>query len=271
MVSENRGNPLFYAMLALPMFLIKAPKIDARKTCTYYYWWYSGDPTDWCWGKPAHQVCLNKPLLGWYDSLNEAVIEQHSIWLKDFDFIILSSWNINSQRCLNVSDEVFNRFRACIMLTYDDNDLSELQKQVDYIHDHYVGGLYEKHRGKPLLIIWRGGNRYLDLEDERFTIRWMATTAIPDQKLWWNYSTLGFSNMVNPPNKEWMVVHPGFDDRHLGKDNYLPRSLDNYIKQLYRTRQIKPEIECICSFNEHPETTALEPTEAWGEEYLRLI
>jgi len=67
-------------------------------------------------------------------------------------------------------------------------------------------------------------------------------------------------------------VVPGYVDTHLGRERSMeyPRASGQmYREQWQRALVLRPEMIVVYSWNEYFEQTAIEPTEAWGDQYLK--
>jgi len=67
-------------------------------------------------------------------------------------------------------------------------------------------------------------------------------------------------------------VIPGYIDRHLGREHPMEhprRDGRMYHDQWQRALAERPELIIVYSWNEHFEQTAIEPTDAWGDRYVR--
>ena len=76
-----------------------------------------------------------------------------------------------------------------------------------------------------------------------------------------------------PPLVNGVVpVMPGYIDTHLGRDDPMvyPRNDGRmYHEQWQHALSQKPELILVYSWNEYFEQSAIEPTEQWGDSYLR--
>src|SRR5258706_12971435 len=77
-----------------------------------------------------------------------------------------------------------------------------------------------------------------------------------------------------PPLVNGVVsIIPGYTDASLGRPRTMvhPRgSGDLYREQWERALALHPEFVFVYSWNEYFEQTAIEPTEAWGNQYLQM-
>jgi hypothetical protein len=68
-------------------------------------------------------------------------------------------------------------------------------------------------------------------------------------------------------------VIPGYTDAGLGRAQSMVHERNNgqmYREQWQRALAVHPEVILVYSWNEYFERTAIEPTDAWGDQYLRL-
>ena len=68
-------------------------------------------------------------------------------------------------------------------------------------------------------------------------------------------------------------VIPGYTDAALGRQQSMVHERNNgqmYREQWQRALELHPEVVLVYSWNEYFERTAIEPTDAWGDQYLRL-
>jgi hypothetical protein len=68
-------------------------------------------------------------------------------------------------------------------------------------------------------------------------------------------------------------VVPGYTDAPLGRSRTMVHPRDNgrmYREQWQRALALHPELILVYSWNEYFEQTAIEPTDAWGDQYVRM-
>lgn len=91
LLMENGPAPLEGTSLFIP-----------KKVMAFYYPWYGnprGPTGSWFhWDPYNHYASTDTPLLGYYDSLSDTVVQQHMQWAADFgvDVFISSWWGIDS-------------------------------------------------------------------------------------------------------------------------------------------------------------------------------
>jgi glycoprotein endo-alpha-1,2-mannosidase len=85
-----------------PVPLIGTPVIAPKKVCAFYYPWYGnpwGPTGSWFhWDPNNHYASTDTPILGYYDSKSDTIIERHIEWAKEYgvDVFISSWWGIGS-------------------------------------------------------------------------------------------------------------------------------------------------------------------------------
>lgn len=87
----------------VPRFLTAAHDV---KVGLMYYTWYEGENGTRHWNGMKGWTVVDEPLLGWYNSSDDATIRQHLDWMRyaGIDFVILSWWG---------PENVWNTDRAC--------------------------------------------------------------------------------------------------------------------------------------------------------------
>jgi glycoprotein endo-alpha-1,2-mannosidase len=91
LLTENGPIPLKGTPLSIP-----------KKVCAFYYPWYGNPkgPTGYWfhWDPYNHYASTDTPLLRYYDSLSDTVVQQHMEWAQEYgiDVFISSWWGIDS-------------------------------------------------------------------------------------------------------------------------------------------------------------------------------
>ena len=228
---------------------------DGIKVGVFYYPWYKEGFGNYHWnGTPPSPLpstwwtVVDKPVLGWYDSSNRTVIDQHLNWFRDtgIDFGIISWWGPDSYEniCTRVLfDETSSYapwFRWVISIEdcykVNSQSLSYLATLRDYVYSNYVSvyhaiWLNEPSSGKPYLF-WMNAH---DLENEtvcneaksdlRFVTRVLGQADYSDWKTWTPY-TYGNATSAFPPSLEgFMCVMPKYDETRLDPNGTMEQGL----------------------------------------------
>jgi hypothetical protein len=229
---------------------------DWIKVGVFYYPWYKEGFGNYHWnGTPPSPLpstwwtVVDKPVLGWYDSSNRTVIDQHLNWFRDagIDFGILSWWGPDSyeDNCTKVLfDETSSYapwFRWVISIedcyNVTNQSLSYLATLRDYVYSNYASvyhaiWLNETSSGKPYLF-WMNAH---DLEndtvrneaksDSRFVTRILGQADYSDWKTWTPY-TYGNTTSAFPPSSEgFMCVMPRYDETRLDPNGTMGKVRD---------------------------------------------
>jgi hypothetical protein len=140
-------------------------------------------------------------------------------------------------------------------------------KAVNYLWDTYSQrASYGKLDGKPLLIWYTERDVWPDWKDERWTVKQAFhyyRTKEQGTHGGWGWG----ANPFPPDNKECMSLMPGW---HRG-DNTDPISREGgayYARQWRHVLHVKPRFVLIAGWNDLSECTAIEPTKAWGTQYV---
>ena len=216
------------------------------------------------------------PALGWYASEDPAVIRAHldQIATVGFDFVALDVV-ADSPVSWPTVDAIFREaqerpLKLAIML----DGLYQAQSEVKQAWVERVLRYYGNHpaylrlEGQPLVLLY---SATIDFPNPGGTIRnvyWAPTyhQAAPLDWPFWDMSPQVLLNGVVP-------VLPGYDDRSLGRERAMHHPREDsllYRNQWERALALHPSIITVYSWNEHFELTAIEPTQRWGDLYLRL-
>jgi hypothetical protein len=268
------------------------PEIAARVTeqrplvGVHYFAWYHRDSRGWGNGATFVPEDTPRPSLGWYSSNDVAVMDAHikQIANTGFDFVLLQviaespdSW-ATAHRFFSRLEGT--RLKAAVMLdglytapiTLSIASIEKARAEFA-AHPNYLW------LGQtPLFLLYSGR---MDFQVPGVTLRnvyWAdrydpgTNTYNPDGLLYphdWP-----FWSPTPPPLINGLVpVTPGYSDSHLGRTEAMEHPRDNgrmYHEQWQRALALRPEFVIVYSWNEHFERTAIEPTDAWGEQYLQL-
>jgi len=251
-----------------------APQVGA-----FYYAWY--DPaSNVSWEYPKIQ---DKPVLGYYNSCDPSVIEQHFAWLSDLhvDFVVVSWWGIDNQwdwrgsfinnatlQIFQVARDNATNVKVAVMV----EPFNESGTYNFEIYD-YIYGLVEEYPtvyfnvdGKPLLCFFNGEKMTspdVFVWDDRFTVKIVGN----DNHAEWLYDCVTTKNNPTPPTPRdrQISVSPRFDDFYVRPNNETVDAKLEYLyaeqwqKALDYAKQNAIDFITITSWNEYPERTAIEP------------
>jgi len=262
--------------LILTDFHVK-PQVGA-----FYYAWY--DPaSNVSWEYPKIQ---DKPVLGYYNSCDPAIIQQHLNWLSDLhvDFIVVSWWGMYNQtgwhsfinnstvQIFQVASANFTNVEVAMMVEpFNESGTYNFTEIYDYIYglvEEYPTVYFKVEGNKPLLCFFNGENMTspdVFVRDDRFTVKIVGN----DNTAEWQYD--GVMKEDNPPiatpfpRDRQISVSPRFDDFYVRPNN---KTVDAKLEYLYAeqwqkaldyTKQNAIDFITITSWNEYPERTAIEP------------
>jgi hypothetical protein len=268
----------------------------------YYYIWF--DTQSWQRAKTDY------PLLGPYSSSNADVMRQHIQWAKQAGITgFIVSWksteklNERLEKLIQVANE--ENFKLAIIyqgLDFERNPLPVEQVDADlsYFIEHYAEEqafyLYEK----PLLI-WSGTWKFsreevenvvlgkrehiLILASERNVDGYMRLADLVDgDAYYWssvNPATFpgylekltAMSEAIHTNNGLWIApAAPGFDARLVGGTTIVDRKDGETLQvQLNTAMQSSPDGIGLISWNEFSENSHIEPSEKYGDRYLKVL
>ncbi len=224
--------------------------------------------------------------MGYYNSCDPAVIEQHFAWLSDLhvDFVVVSWWGMYNQTdwhsfINNATLQLFETARANVTNVkiavmaeaFNDAEGYNFTEIYDYVYANFFERFpaeYYKVDGKPLLCFFNSENLTapgIFQRDSRFTVKIVGN----DNTAEWQYDSVTAKN--NPPGAipfprdRQISVSPRFDDFYVRENN---ETIDAKLEYLYvqqwkqalnLTKQNAVDFVIITSWNEFPERTAIEP------------
>jgi hypothetical protein len=250
----------------------------------HYFMWYQNHEGGWGNNRDVAQAGM-KPTLGWYSSSNPIVIDTQlqQISSAGFDFVIVHV-NAESPDGWANAHAFFDRLvryklRAAIMLdglytrpaTQKAMWVAKANREFAGHPNYFFSG------GKPLVMLYSAAADF-------------AVPGVALRNVYWteNYgpgtNSFHASRVLYP--RDWpfwaptpqpivngvVPVVPGYVDTHLGREvsmEYPRVSGRMYAEQWQRALALRPEVILVYSWNEYFEETAIEPTEAWGDQYLK--
>jgi hypothetical protein len=251
----------------------------------HYFMWYKPDKNRWGNGATVVRVGAPPPSLGWYTSNHTDVIDTHIRQMSGagFDFAIVQIVT-HSPASWENAHTFFHRLKghqlkAAVMLDSLYFDTSAIKTTwVEKAKTEFTGyANYFSLRGEPLIMLFSARldfsvpgaalrNVYWTNSYEQGTNTFNSDLFLyPADWPFWSGTPQPLINGVVP-------VVPGYVDTHLGRPEPMEYPRDNgrmYRAQWQRALALRPELIIVYSWNEHFEETAIEPTEAWGDRYLR--
>jgi hypothetical protein len=251
------------------------------KVGAFFYVWY--DATYWSVGN-----VYDKPLLDYYVSNDTAIITQQLKWVSDayIDFLLISWWghypdteipqhpfrnNATYQVFQTAKDNATNVKLAVMVEPFNltENPTYTYSEIYDYVYTTFYEGFpafYFKIDDKPLICFWN--DPYLTPNgiferDPRFTVKIVGGNSYAN----WIYEDVRetYRSKPYPPRERQTPVTPRFDDYFVRYPNntYDAELLHLYKEQWERALKFakKGNVDfiTICSWNEYPERTAIEP------------
>ena len=251
----------------------------------HYFAWYEQDGRGWGNRVTTVPPDTPQPSLGWYNSRDVAVMDAHIRQMADtdFDFVILQvvverpeSWETAHTFLSRLEG---TRLQAVVMLDgLYTATITTSRASIEKARNEFASHpRYFRLRGSPLFLLYSGR---LDFRVPGVTTRnvyWAdrygpgENTFNPDGLLYphdWAF----WSPTPQPVVNGVVPVTPGYSDTHLGRAESMehPRNGgEMFHQQWQRALALRPEFVIVYSWNEHFERTAIEPTSAWGTQYLQ--
>jgi len=235
----------------------------------YYYPWYGGGLGNRHWNGDNDTVVVDKPLKGYYSSMNETAVRWQLEIMKriGIDVLFVSWWGPWSYED-NASRILFNLLeeyglKAALMVERGAVEKFNVSYVLNYIWNNYVENYnhsYYIFEGKPLLLIWVEASNIIGrVVDARFNIRVVGRE--------WSY--VDFSNKicvdgyvsVTPRYDEYFLALAGASGRNASRRVDPDLTLGVYVREwmnvVHMVNNIK--IVAITSWNEYHERTMIEP------------
>ncbi|GEM_PF-6708411 len=266
-----------------------AERLSAQRPLigVYYFPWYRSTPQGWGNGYTVVRPSEGRPNTGFYDSGDPAVIDQHVKQMEaaGFDFAIINL--PPGQPLLTQNTALFfdrlqgHKLKAAVMLdgSFTTSTADKMRLATDAVARFTTSPSYLQVDGHPVIYFHAA-----QVDD-------MQVPGVKLQDLYWTFTYTQGRNTFNqqgflypedvpfwspspPPVINGVVpVIPGYTDKHLGRSFSMDYPRENgalYKAQWERALALHPETIMVYSWNEHFEETAIEPTDAWGDQYLRL-
>ena len=252
----------------------------------HYFAWYQPDAAGWRNDLTRVPADSPKPALGWYDSGDPGVMATQIRQMEEtgFDFVAVHvipplprTWSNARMFFDRLSGHGIN---AAIVLDglYDEPPAVkamwvEKAKAEFATNSHYLQ-LY----GEPLMMLF---STRLDFEVPGVTLRNVYWTERydPGKNLFngtlrleprdWPF----WASTPQPLANGLVPVIPGYTDAALGRPRSMVHERNNgqmYREQWQHALALHPEVILVYSWNEYFERTAIEPTDAWGDQYIRM-
>jgi hypothetical protein len=251
----------------------------------YYFAWYRQNSGGWGNGATAVPGDAPRPTLGWYTSNDVAVMDAHigQMVSAGFDFVILQvipespeSWT-TAHRFMSRLEGTTLKVAVMLDGLYT-VPVTAIAASLEKARAEFAAHPnYFWLRGSPLILLFSGHMDFLVPGIAVRNVYWAdrygpgVNTFNPDGLLLPNDWPF-WSPTPSPAMNGMVPIAPGYSDTHLGREEAMEHPRNNgqmYHEQWRRALAMRPEFVVVYSWNEHFEQTAIEPTEAWGEQYLQ--
>lgn len=251
----------------------------------HFFNWYKRDAERWGNGGTTVPRDTPRPSLGWYESTDAAIIDAQIDQLdaSGIDFVIVQIIAEDSELWAT-AHRFFERLkgrrlRAAVMLDgLYTTPASDATAWIEKARRELTGhSNYLWLRGQPLVLLY---SARLDASVPGTLLRnvyWAEAYGqgqnpfnsdgllLPHDWPFWAPTPQPIVNGVVP-------IIPGYSDSHLAREQSMEHARDDgrmYHEQWQRALELRPEFILVYSWNEHFERTAIEPTDAWGDRYVR--
>jgi hypothetical protein len=172
------------------------------------------------------------------------------------------------------------RLQAVVMLDeLHDAPASVTARWVEKARVEFAGySNYLSLRGQPLVLLYSARHVLPVPGVQMRNVYWadrygQGANTFNQDKLLHPYDWPFWSPTPQPLVNGVIPVLPGYSDAHLlGREKSMEYPRNNgqmYHDQWRHALEVRPEFIIVYSWNEHYERTAIEPTDAWGEQYLQ--
>jgi hypothetical protein len=240
------------------------------------------------WGNGLTSVAADapQPLIGRYDSSDTDVIATQIKQMEDagFDFVLVHIVFNGPRTWTNA--RIFmdrlsgHRLKAAIVLDglYTETPATKAM-WVQKVKEEYAGdSRYLRLSGQPLIVLY---SARIDFDVPGAILRNMYWAPRYDP------GSNAFNGTLRLEPRDWpfwaptpqplangmVPVMPGYTDAALGRPRSMVHERNDgqmYREQWERALALHPDVILVYSWNEYFERTAIEPTDAWGNQYLRM-
>jgi hypothetical protein len=257
---------------------------ERRIVGVYYFTWYGYSERGWGNGATYIHAGASRPSLGWYDSTDRTVIDRHidQMTTAGFDFVVVNvvadapaSW-ANARRFFERLEG--RPLKAALMLDGLHGDTAVKKDWVEKAEAEFTRHPnYFWYHQRPLLLLFSARMNFASPGTTLRNVYWTTSYGpgantfnlgyilYPRDWPFWSASPQPLVNGVVP-------VIPGYADTHLGRSQPMEHPRNGgamYHAQWQHALSLRPEIIIVYSWNEHFEQTAIEPTDAWGDRYVK--
>lgn len=271
----------------------------ATKIGTWYELYWQARTNKY--GEQHWRETRRKPLLGYYDSGDPAIIRAHFAQMKaaGIDYIIFDDTNALFADGGEIEENVAAIFATDTALPeaermpagfvigaelYAGRSATGQQNEADHIWNNYAASpVYFCWRGKPLLVLFNEfdvTNCFMpEWSDPHFTVRKAVGTVVSSNALLKQYTAEGLWGWCLPEpqlaSPETIAVGPGWTREHLPTPVHYPIEREGgarYMREWLFAIKHQPQNIVIPSWNEFAEETAIEPATAtsgpkWADFY----
>ena len=252
----------------------------------HYFAWYRQEPGGWRNDLTSVPAEAPVPVIGRYDSGDTDVIPTQIMQMEEagFDFaivhVIATSPRTWSNARIFMDRLSGHRLKAAILIDglYAEPPASKAM-WVEKAKDEFAGDShYLRLNGEPLIMLFSALVNFtvpgVLLRNVYWTDRYDPgrNSFNPNHRL--EPHDWPFWAPTPPPLANGMVpVIPGYTDAALGRPRTMVHPRENgqmYREQWERALALHPEVIVVYGWNEYFEQTAIEPTDAWGNQYLEM-
>lgn len=260
---------------------------SAPLVCVYYYPWYSSSGRHWNASVDKTWSVLDKPILGYYDSRDEALLRKHLFMLRNLsvDCLFISWWGPGSYEdyAARALFKLLPEYglRAAILVEPYLGNISSLYNRswwnriLAYLRENYIErypDVYIYLNGKPLVLAFNPiGMLYSSAMISRdfpgYTVRIVGNdidnAGYQDWDLWPDYD-VNLTGELRVRRDSYVALAPRFDDTHFrspGKAFDQNLSLGWYQRQWQWILEHRNQVGIIAiySWNEFHERSHIEP------------
>jgi hypothetical protein len=252
----------------------------------HYFAWYQPDAGGWRNHETRVPADSPKPALGWYNSADPVVMATQIRQMEEtgFDFVAVHVIPALPQTWSNAHAFVDrlsgHRLHVALVLDslYDESPAVKARWVEKTRQEFGSNSHYLRLHGQPLVMLF---STRIDFDVPGVLLR----------NVYWSYrydpGKNPFNGNLRLEPRDWpfwaptpqpvanglVPVIPGYTDAGLGRAQSMVHERNNgqmYREQWRRALTVHPEVILVYSWNEYFERTAIEPTDAWGDQYLRL-